>query len=162
MFGGSPWKKENAKAYEEQSPLTYAGAITTPTLILHDTGDRRVPITNAYALYHALNGQRCHREIHRRSRGCTLSLRRSRAQVRVSESHNHPEGVAEAKLSHDTNPRPFAGFVEKGRHARNQKTDEWQKGWPPPLANRPCPKSRMTLSIELSLSTDLRSCRRSR
>jgi dipeptidyl aminopeptidase/acylaminoacyl peptidase len=54
MFGGSPWKKENAKAYEEQSPLTYAGAITTPTLILHDTGDRRVPITNAYALYHAL------------------------------------------------------------------------------------------------------------
>jgi dipeptidyl aminopeptidase/acylaminoacyl peptidase len=54
MFGGSPWKKENAKAYEEQSPITYAGAITTPTLILHDTGDRRVPIANAYALYHAL------------------------------------------------------------------------------------------------------------
>jgi dipeptidyl aminopeptidase/acylaminoacyl peptidase len=54
MFGGSPWKKENAKAYEEQSPITYAGAITTPTLILHDIGDRRVPITNAYALYHAL------------------------------------------------------------------------------------------------------------
>ena len=23
-------------------------------MILHDTGDRRVPITNAYALYHAL------------------------------------------------------------------------------------------------------------
>ena len=54
MFGGSPWKKEYAKTYEEQSPITYAGAITTPTLILHDTGDRRVPITNAYALYHAL------------------------------------------------------------------------------------------------------------
>jgi len=54
MFGGSPWKKENAKAYEEQSPLTYAGAITTPTLILHDTGDRIVPITSAYALHHAL------------------------------------------------------------------------------------------------------------
>ncbi len=54
MLGGSPWKKESAKGYEEQSPITYAGAITTPTLILHDTGDRRVPITNAYALYHAL------------------------------------------------------------------------------------------------------------
>src|SRR5208282_1669072 len=54
MIGGSPWKKENAKGYEEQSPITYAGAITTPTLILHDTGDRRVPVTNAYALYHAL------------------------------------------------------------------------------------------------------------
>ena len=54
MAGGSPWKKENAKAYEEQSPITYATAITTPTLILHNTGDPRVPVTNAYAMYHAL------------------------------------------------------------------------------------------------------------
>jgi dipeptidyl aminopeptidase/acylaminoacyl peptidase len=54
QFGGSPWKKEYAKAYEEQSPITYAGAITTPTLILHDTGDPTVPITNSYAMYHAL------------------------------------------------------------------------------------------------------------
>jgi dipeptidyl aminopeptidase/acylaminoacyl peptidase len=54
MMGGSPWKKEYATAYKEQSPITYAGAITTPTLILHDTGDPRVPVTNAYALYHAL------------------------------------------------------------------------------------------------------------
>jgi len=53
-FGGSPWKKEYAKAYEQQSPITYLGAITTPTLILHDTGDPRVPITSAYAMYHAL------------------------------------------------------------------------------------------------------------
>lgn len=53
-FGGSPWKKEYAKAYQEQSPITYAGAITTPTLILHDTGDPRVPITNSYEMYHAL------------------------------------------------------------------------------------------------------------
>ncbi len=54
QFGGSPWKKEYAKAYEEQSPITYAGAITTPTLILHDTGDPTVPITNSYEMYHAL------------------------------------------------------------------------------------------------------------
>ncbi len=54
MAGGSPWRQENAKGYEEQSPITYATAITAPTLILHDTGDPRVPITNAYALYHAL------------------------------------------------------------------------------------------------------------
>jgi dipeptidyl aminopeptidase/acylaminoacyl peptidase len=53
-FGGSPWRKEYAKAYEEQSPITYASAITTPTLILHDTGDPRVPITSSYAMYHAL------------------------------------------------------------------------------------------------------------
>jgi len=52
--GGSPWKKEYVKAYEERSPITYAGTITTPTLILHDTGDPRVPITSSYAMYHAL------------------------------------------------------------------------------------------------------------
>lgn len=40
--------------YEERSPITYAGAMTAPTLILHDTGDARVPITSSYAMYHAL------------------------------------------------------------------------------------------------------------
>src|SRR5271170_4881587 len=54
LFGGSPWKKQYAKAWEEQSPISYAGAITTPTLIFHDTGDARVPITSSYAMYHAL------------------------------------------------------------------------------------------------------------
>jgi dipeptidyl aminopeptidase/acylaminoacyl peptidase len=54
QFGGSPWDKRYAKAYEEQSPITYAAAITTPTFILHDTGDPRVPITSSYAMYHAL------------------------------------------------------------------------------------------------------------
>jgi dipeptidyl aminopeptidase/acylaminoacyl peptidase len=53
-FGGSPWKKEYAKAYEEQSAITYASAVTTPTLILHNTGDATVPITSSYAFYHAL------------------------------------------------------------------------------------------------------------
>ena len=53
-FGGSPWKREYAKAYEEQSAITYASAVTTPTLILHDTGDATVPITSSYAFYHAL------------------------------------------------------------------------------------------------------------
>jgi dipeptidyl aminopeptidase/acylaminoacyl peptidase len=52
--GGSPWKKEYAKIYEEQSPITYAGAITTPTLILHDTGDPNSAIIESYAMYHAL------------------------------------------------------------------------------------------------------------
>ena len=53
-FGGSPWKKEYAKAYEEQSAITYASAVTTPTLILHDTGDATVPVTSSYAFYRAL------------------------------------------------------------------------------------------------------------
>ena len=42
------------KAYREQSPIDYAGRITTPTLILCDTGDARVPITQSYLMYHAL------------------------------------------------------------------------------------------------------------
>ncbi len=54
QFGGSPWKKEFAQIYEQQSPITFASAITTPMLILHDTGDPRVPIASSYAMYHAL------------------------------------------------------------------------------------------------------------
>ncbi len=54
MFGGSPWVGDRAKAYAEQSPITYASKIRTPTLILSDTGDERVPITESYELYHAL------------------------------------------------------------------------------------------------------------
>ncbi len=42
------------KAYREQSPITYAQQIKTPTLILSDTGDFRVTITQSYELYHAL------------------------------------------------------------------------------------------------------------
>ncbi len=42
------------KAYREQSPITYAQQIKTPTLILSDTGDFRVTITQSYQLYHAL------------------------------------------------------------------------------------------------------------
>jgi dipeptidyl aminopeptidase/acylaminoacyl peptidase/outer membrane protein assembly factor BamB len=53
-FGGSPWVGDRAKAYREQSPITYAAKIKTPTLILATTGDARVPITQSYRLYHAL------------------------------------------------------------------------------------------------------------
>jgi dipeptidyl aminopeptidase/acylaminoacyl peptidase len=54
FFGGSPWTAQFAKAYVAQSPITYASKIRAPTLILSDTGDERVPITQSYALYHAL------------------------------------------------------------------------------------------------------------
>ena len=53
-FGGSPWTGDLEKAYREQSPITYAPKIRTPTLILSDTGDARVPITQSFKLYHAL------------------------------------------------------------------------------------------------------------
>ncbi len=53
-FGGSPWVGDYMKAYREQSPITYAAQIKTPTLILSDPGDARVPITQSYMMYHAL------------------------------------------------------------------------------------------------------------
>ena len=54
-MGGSPWLSEaNAQSYRDQSPITMAGRIRTPTLILANTGDPRVPVTQSYKLYHAL------------------------------------------------------------------------------------------------------------
>jgi len=53
-FKGSPFVGDNLKDYRAQSPITYAAQMKTPTLILHDTGDARVTITQGYSLYHAL------------------------------------------------------------------------------------------------------------
>lgn len=53
-FGGSPYVGDHMAAYLDQSPITYANKIKAPTLILSDTGDYRVPITQSYELYHAL------------------------------------------------------------------------------------------------------------
>jgi dipeptidyl aminopeptidase/acylaminoacyl peptidase len=54
-FGGSPYTDEKRmQEYREQSPITYATRIKAPTLILSDTGDYRVPITQSYQLYHVL------------------------------------------------------------------------------------------------------------
>jgi dipeptidyl aminopeptidase/acylaminoacyl peptidase len=51
----SPWLNEQQMASQrEQSPITYAGKIKAPTLILANTGDYRVPITQSYKLFHAL------------------------------------------------------------------------------------------------------------
>ncbi len=53
-MGGSPYTKGLAKLYIEQSPIAYAWNVTTPTLILSDVGDTRVPITQSYKFFHAL------------------------------------------------------------------------------------------------------------
>jgi dipeptidyl aminopeptidase/acylaminoacyl peptidase len=53
-LGGSPWLNDNAGAYWDQSPIKYAPNIRSPTLILSDTGDPRVTVTQSYKLYHAL------------------------------------------------------------------------------------------------------------
>jgi dipeptidyl aminopeptidase/acylaminoacyl peptidase len=54
LFGGSPWTDGRAKAYQAQSPITYAGRIRTPTLVMSNMEDFRVPPTQALALYHAM------------------------------------------------------------------------------------------------------------
>jgi dipeptidyl aminopeptidase/acylaminoacyl peptidase len=51
---GSPYLEGNRKKYEEQSPETYLDQATTPTMILHNAGDDNAPVTQAYALFHAL------------------------------------------------------------------------------------------------------------
>ena len=43
--------------YVSESPLTYASNINLPMLIFHNSGDSRVPITQAYRLYHTLRAQ---------------------------------------------------------------------------------------------------------
>jgi dipeptidyl aminopeptidase/acylaminoacyl peptidase len=53
-FKGSPYVGDNLKDYRAQSPITFAAQMKTPTLIMHDTGDARVTITQGYSLYHAL------------------------------------------------------------------------------------------------------------
>jgi dipeptidyl aminopeptidase/acylaminoacyl peptidase len=51
----SPWVNSETMSRErEQSPISYAAKIKAPTLILANTGDYRVPITQSYKLFHAL------------------------------------------------------------------------------------------------------------
>jgi dipeptidyl aminopeptidase/acylaminoacyl peptidase len=51
---GSPWLNDNAMNYWRQSPMAYAHQIRTPMLILSNTGDERVTVSQSYKLFHAL------------------------------------------------------------------------------------------------------------
>ncbi len=51
-FGAVPW--ENLQGYWEESPISGAGNITTPTLVTIGAADRRVPTTQGFELYRAL------------------------------------------------------------------------------------------------------------
>jgi len=53
-LGGSPAGPQSAALYRDGSPITYIDDIRTPTLIFSGTADATVPITESYALYHAL------------------------------------------------------------------------------------------------------------
>ena len=50
----SPYVGKREAWFQQQSPLTYASQVRTPTLILHDVRDQRVTITQSFKLYHAL------------------------------------------------------------------------------------------------------------
>lgn len=53
-IGGSPFIGDNMKKYIAQFPISEAKNIKAPTLILANTGDPRVPVTQSYRLYHTL------------------------------------------------------------------------------------------------------------
>lgn len=54
-FGGSPWTdSKRMQSYMEQSPITNASRIRTPTLVMTNTQDFRVTPTQSFKLYHAL------------------------------------------------------------------------------------------------------------
>jgi len=54
-FPTSPWSPAGQRFWREQSPIAHLHRAETPTLILCNTGDLRVPITESYKLYHALD-----------------------------------------------------------------------------------------------------------
>lgn len=46
---------DNRTLYENRSPINHVLNVTTPCLIQHGTEDKRVPVSQAYEFYHALN-----------------------------------------------------------------------------------------------------------
>jgi len=53
-FNAPPWSPEAQQQWRAQSPIAHVHRATTPTLVLCNTGDLRVPITESYKLFHAL------------------------------------------------------------------------------------------------------------
>jgi len=55
LLRGDPYADPAAMARAlEESPLTYADRVKTPTLIVTDAGDQRVPTPLSYEFYHAV------------------------------------------------------------------------------------------------------------
>jgi len=53
-FDTPPWSPEAQEQWRAQAPIAHVHRASTPTLILCNTGDLRVPITESYKLFHAL------------------------------------------------------------------------------------------------------------
>jgi len=56
-FFGTPWEDEGRRRLIRQSPLTYAGRVTAPTLFIHGEVDQRVPYEEAEQMYFAIKKQ---------------------------------------------------------------------------------------------------------
>jgi dipeptidyl aminopeptidase/acylaminoacyl peptidase len=54
FFNVLPFTPAGRAAYAAESPITFVDNVKTPTLILSDTRDQRVPVSQAYTFYHAL------------------------------------------------------------------------------------------------------------
>lgn len=55
LLNGDPWSDPAImQRAEEESPLTYADRVKTPTLMITDAGDQRVPTPLSYEFYHAV------------------------------------------------------------------------------------------------------------
>jgi dipeptidyl aminopeptidase/acylaminoacyl peptidase len=54
-FRGTPY--DNPELYEKWSPMTYAGNITTPTLVVHGYYDFRVDVSEGFQMFTALQRQ---------------------------------------------------------------------------------------------------------
>jgi dipeptidyl aminopeptidase/acylaminoacyl peptidase len=53
-FYGAPWEPKGYELLWRQSPIAYAGNVTTPTMFVHGEADLRVPIEQAEQMYTAL------------------------------------------------------------------------------------------------------------
>ncbi|HYK52219.1 MAG TPA: prolyl oligopeptidase family serine peptidase, partial [Candidatus Eremiobacteraceae bacterium] len=52
-----PWTDAGRKLYAAESSISAVANVRTPTLLMSDTGDYRVPTPEVYAFYHALHDE---------------------------------------------------------------------------------------------------------
>ncbi len=57
-LGGTPASPSAAPLYHDGSPITYVGAVRTPTLIITGLADETVPFSESWEYYHALRDRR--------------------------------------------------------------------------------------------------------
>lgn len=54
LGGGAPWDGAGPHRHAQLSPISFAGRVSTPVLILHGQNDERVPVSQAISFHRAL------------------------------------------------------------------------------------------------------------